>query len=464
MADSAKAHPTQPPAPAPKGVAISPDKVLRIGIVQAGKVVHERLIAPGQSVSVGESPKNTFVVPAKSLPKRFTLFQAKGDKYFLNFTEAMKGKISFQDSIKGLDELSGGGQAVKKGDVHVLHISGNTRGKIVFDDVTVLFQFVPPPPVSLKNLGRTDFRPTLLDGDDLVFFGFLALFAAMAMVFVVYVYSVEPVELVALEDIPERFVDIVLPPQDDQKQPELPTENATVKKEVEKQADDKKQSTAKRELTQAEKDAAEAARQEKLKQQVLQQSKLLAGILGTRGDSNGDPVEDVFAENDMVGSSLDEALKNVSGADMASADKLGVKQGVGGGRGDANIGDLARGGGGSASIGTGPSTAVKAKSTVGDIDAGSGEGADAVKTTIRKYGGQVKYCYETQLKTNQGLAGRLAIDMTITNGRVSSVSIGENGTGSKSLEECVLRKVRMWRFPEGVSAEGVYLPYILSAE
>jgi hypothetical protein len=105
---------------------------------------------------------------------------------------------------------------------------------------------------------------------------------------------------------------------------------------------------------------------------------------------------------------------------------------------------------------------VRAKSSVGDIDAGSGEGADAVKATIRKYGGQVQYCYETQLKTDASLSGRLAVEMDITNGRVSSVSISENATKSKALEDCVLRKIRAWRFPEGVSVEGVFLPYILS--
>lgn len=459
MAETEKALPSQPPSKsAPQAPA---EKVLRIGIVQAGKVVHERLVAPGQSVSIGESPKSTFVVPAKSIPKKFVLFVAKGDKYFLNYTDAMNGKISFQDSIKGLDELSKDGTATKKGTVWALPVSGNTRGKIVFDDVTVLFQFVPPPPVSLKNLGKTDFRPALLDGDDLVFFGFLALFAAVAMVFVAYVYSVEPVELVSLEDIPERFVDIVLPPPEERKEQEIPTETA-VKREVEKPAEEKQQSAPKRELTQAEKDAAEAARQQKLKDEVLKQSKLLAGILGTRGDASGDTVEDVFAENDTVGSSLEDALKNVSGADMATGDTLGVKQGAGGGRGDANIGDLARGGGGSAAVGSGPKTSVRAKSSVGDIDAGAGEGADAVKATIRKYGGQVQYCYETQLKTDASLSGRLAVDMDITNGRVSSVSISENATKSKALEDCVLRKIRAWRFPPEVTVEGVFLPYILS--
>jgi pSer/pThr/pTyr-binding forkhead associated (FHA) protein len=54
------------------GFGGAPDaaKVLRIGVVKDGKVVHERLIKPGQNVTVGESPRNTFVFPNASLPKK----------------------------------------------------------------------------------------------------------------------------------------------------------------------------------------------------------------------------------------------------------------------------------------------------------------------------------------------------------------------------------------------------------
>ena len=46
-----------------------PAKVLRIGIIQDGKIVRERLIKPGESVKVGESARNTFVFPKTSLPR-----------------------------------------------------------------------------------------------------------------------------------------------------------------------------------------------------------------------------------------------------------------------------------------------------------------------------------------------------------------------------------------------------------
>ena len=83
------------------GFGGTPDaaKVLRIGLVIDNKVVHERLIRPGQNVTVGESPRNTFVVPNASLPNRFMLFQAKGGKYSLNITDQMSGKIALDSFI-----------------------------------------------------------------------------------------------------------------------------------------------------------------------------------------------------------------------------------------------------------------------------------------------------------------------------------------------------------------------------
>ena len=57
------------------------------------------------------------------------------------------------------------------------------------------------------------------------------------------------------------------------------------------------------------------------------------------------------------------------------ADAMGVKRGGAGGREDAKIGDLARSGGGSASVDAGPSTQVTGKAVLGGVDAGSSEHA-----------------------------------------------------------------------------------------
>ena len=52
-------------------------KVLRIGIIQGDRIVSERLIKPGQSVTIGQDPKSTFVVAAEGVPKKVPMFVAR---------------------------------------------------------------------------------------------------------------------------------------------------------------------------------------------------------------------------------------------------------------------------------------------------------------------------------------------------------------------------------------------------
>ena len=98
-------------------------KVLRIGVVQGGKVVHERLIKPGQNVTVGESPKNTFVFSVEGLAKRFTLFQVKGSAYALNFTDEMSGKVQLESGIASLQQLRERGDVGKRGGLYTVPVS-----------------------------------------------------------------------------------------------------------------------------------------------------------------------------------------------------------------------------------------------------------------------------------------------------------------------------------------------------
>src|SRR5687768_6268563 len=67
-------------------------KVLRIGLIQGGRMVEERLMRRRETVSVGTSERNHFIVQAPGMPSRFDLFQLVGTDYILNFTDQMDGK------------------------------------------------------------------------------------------------------------------------------------------------------------------------------------------------------------------------------------------------------------------------------------------------------------------------------------------------------------------------------------
>lgn len=437
-------------------------KVLRIGVVQDGKIVQERLIKAGDPVTVGDNPKNTFNLPLTSVPKRFTLFvPGKNGSYTLAFVDGMNGRVSHKDALLGLDELRNQQGATKKGSEYLFPLTDGNRGKVQIEGVTFLFQFVPPPPEPIGH-ASIDFRPRLIEDDDPVYFGFLGLFSALATVFCIYVQNTE-VRDVTLDEIPERFTRIIMKPEVKVETPELTDEGKEEeKKEEEKKEAEKKEEPVKKELTEAEKQALEARRRAEMERKVMEQSKLLAGIIGTRGESNNGRAEDLFTDSDFAGQNLEQALQGVNGAEIGTAANLEAKKAQGGQRGDADIGDLTGAATGSAKVGSGPSTKVNGSVNLQGEDLSGAEGdADKIRAIVRKQSGQIKYCYESQLKLDPSIQGRVEVSWNLKDGRVTTASLITNTTGSDELAKCIVSKVKQWRFEETAQGEVVY-PFILT--
>ena len=75
MATQAAVRGAQPQAGAAPKV-----KILRIGIIQGGRIVEERLVRKRENITIGQSAKNLFVVPSEALPRRWQLlFEISGN-------------------------------------------------------------------------------------------------------------------------------------------------------------------------------------------------------------------------------------------------------------------------------------------------------------------------------------------------------------------------------------------------
>ncbi len=123
----------------------SAKKVLRLGIIQAGKIVEERIVRQRKAITLGASPRNTIVVPG--LPRSFVMFPQQRGRYRLRFTPGTDGRVSTNGEVLTMDQIRQRGLCRDKGDVQELPLDESTRGKIQLGEVTVLFQFVTPPPV-----------------------------------------------------------------------------------------------------------------------------------------------------------------------------------------------------------------------------------------------------------------------------------------------------------------------------
>ena len=90
-------------------------KVLRIGLVQGGKVIEERVIKQRTHVTVGPSEKSMFVLPTKSVPPNFKLFELVGNDYCINFLDGMGGRVALKTGISDLSALRGQARRVQQG-------------------------------------------------------------------------------------------------------------------------------------------------------------------------------------------------------------------------------------------------------------------------------------------------------------------------------------------------------------
>src|SRR5690606_27014034 len=103
-------------------------KVLRIGVVNAGHVLEERIIKDRASVSVGANEKNLFVIKGDDVPSRFVLFERIDDRYHLNFSSSMTGRVAQPGGTTDLSELKR--SATKTSQGYRVPLSEDVRGKI----------------------------------------------------------------------------------------------------------------------------------------------------------------------------------------------------------------------------------------------------------------------------------------------------------------------------------------------
>jgi hypothetical protein len=117
---------------------------------------------------------------------------------------------------------------------------------------------------------------------------------------------------------------------------------------------------------------------------------------------------------------------------------------------------------GSSEIGGGPQTIVSASVSLAEPGTTSSD-SDTVKTVVRRYAGQMKYCYERSLKRDGSLGGRVELGWSLEEGRVVDPYVAANGTGDAELAACMVQKLSRWRFVGAADGE-VSWPFVFSSK
>ena len=446
-------------------VAAPTQRILRVGVIQNGQVVEERIFRSRETVTAGQGLKNSFVVASSAFPASLTLFEVKGGKYHLRVTSAMQGRVALGDGMLDLANIATSGKGQKAGDAWSVEIPDSSRGKVSLGDTTLLFQFVAPPPLKVLPQLPANMRGNLLtflataasiDAVYLSSFAFSLLLQAGTILYAVN-FVPPPARDAAMKEMTERIIKIIAnvePPKP--KEEEVPTEvdpNAEAEKAEEKTPEAKPEPEAKpaQEAPPRTQEEIRAAAKER-----VQQDSALSALFNS--DSGAGPALGI--SESMSSKRADEVIANQKlagdGTGVASNANLGGSDGASGKLGGVDVSGNSSVGGATAGRvegTTGAKVKIRLKAEA-ESTAGSGSlSKDKIREVIDRRKKDIERCYERELAKDPGLKGRLEIKWTIgEEGTVTQADVGENDLGS-AVAACSKGVVRRWRFakPEGGS-------------
>lgn len=458
-----------------------PLRALRIGLFLNGQPLEERVLRRREPVTIGSDARCTLIVPPqRDLPGKLLLFTVDESGYSLCLPDGVSGRVTIAGVQRSVAEIRDEELPDREGVVHVALDKG-ALGELRIGELRLLFQLVKPPPVAAvggQSIRDRSLRPSLIDllGRDKRLLQLAAVSFVCHFGFVMYLRAMERPKAADIEELPDRFVKMLIP-----KKLEPPKPPPTPKVEP-KPAEQKKEEQAKKqpdvkpgqkpppkpeEVAAAAAAAAKAAadRQEKMAAQVQSMGALKVLTAAGPGGVLADLLKNGGTERDA-----DVVFKEVGGVGPATGDRsLGAAKGGGTGQ-TQGIGGLVASGP-SDGVGTGGKQEKKVTAVVQDSSPQDLDPVDldpqAVIAKIRQYRGALVACYETALKRTPTLAGKITLKFTIGKvGKVTQVEVEVDTMHDEDVKQCIIDHAQSWRFPppkSGNDAVQFSYPFIFQA-
>jgi hypothetical protein len=433
-----------------RSVATTGPRVLRVGVVQSGRVVEERIIKQRGHVTVGPHEKNLFVIPSQSTPPSLRLFELIGGDYYLNFVDGMHGRIAMQTGVSDIDTLRAQARRTKEG-YYQVKLNDDSRGKIVIGETTFLFQFVAPPPVQpkpqlpvavIRGTSAIDWPTTIIAA-----FSFLLHFLAIGALYSDWLDPVVDDEL-SVAGLIDSVKNLPPPPPVEEK----PIEDTL--EAVEKGEEKKEQKAAPKGAGKVEPGKMSARQVAALTNELDQLEMATLGALSSAGPATAG----VLRSGEVPTSALDQAAASGAGV---GAGEGGLK--IGGGGGTIRPGEMGSGlaglgktgrtegtqGAGQAKAVKGPKGSARASA---NVTAGSVSNAASVVARMRA---AFRACYQRGLDNNPDIEGKITLTLKVgPNGEVQSVTPSTTGNLPSDVVGCVQSRARAAQFdpPQGGTA------------
>ena len=435
-------------------------RILRIGVILGGKIIEERLLRTRQTITIGQSQKNTFCIPIEGLPREWPIFVLENDSYGLQFMEDMDGRISSGNSVESLEQMRSS-KAQKRGKHWFAKLDEKSRGKLVLGEMTLLFQFVTAPPLQPRPRLPASVRGTLADRVDPRLAVILGLSLLLHFGVALYAYQMDRVVMTRTEELARQFeedqfqdrvvaVDLQDPIVDDSnKKAEEVTKEDTkkvtkvVKKNPNPKGNNKQPKTDPNAGGGSKNPGANAEAEQAAVNEAIQKSSLVLAITG--GEGKGSRYQKM-SDIDQ-GAGLEKSLQNAKGSKIGTSGK-GQKRarGQGSGKIAGNKGPNV----GGVSEGTGIATKKEEKVSkakfgkVDDLTDTTLDPSQVARLIKTRYLAGIKRCHEKVLKTDPTAQGRVNIRFTVgPTGKVTSAKVkGFNAI----VDACIQAQANRWRF------------------
>jgi outer membrane biosynthesis protein TonB len=352
----------------------------------------------------------------------------------LNFLDGMTGRVALPTGISDLAMLKGQARRNQQG-AYQIRLTEDSRGKVVVDDTTFLFQFVAPPPIQPKpqlpvsvTRGATsiDWATTMIAA-----FSFLLHFSALDPV-VDYDVNISSL-LDQVKNLP--------PPPPVEEPTEKPTDAPTESKAAEAPKAAPKGAGKAGPMSEA-KAAA-------LSNQLEQMEMATLGALSGAGPAT----EGVLKTGEVPTGALDKAAASSAGVGVGGLSLGGgggaIRPGSAGG-GLGSIGSTGTGtgqGSGQAQTVQGP----KGNASTGAANVSGGTVSNAARVVAGMRAG-FRNCYNRALAQNPDVEGRIALSIRVgPGGEVQGVTAAPSGNLPDSVVSCVKARAQAAQFdpPQG---------------
>jgi len=438
--------------------------VLQVALLWGDTLIDVQHFEDGVPVRIGDGPQVHFPVFATAVGASYQLALSGSREITVNVPfNAGLSLLSKGDTYKSREQLKAEGKLGPSqgatGDS--LKVGLHDQVTVTLDTVSFVVRFArPSSAVAAPKLEEMDFS----------FFKISTISIMTFIAMVVSIFITPHVDDGGNEDIfqnPAKYVKLLVRPE---KKIELKKELSGAK-EGAKAKDDEgkfgKKEEKKQEADPSKKGApvVDANKREEDRKKVMS-----AGLLGAMGGAAG-AASNIFGPGGL-GTGINNALGGLKGGagmgDAGGVGGLGSRgSGAGGGGTGLGLGGLGTKGVGRGAGGGGIDLGGRGKEGTriipGKTTVVGGLSKDVIAKVIKRHENEIKYCYEAELQKTPDLSGKVAVAWTIDgSGAVADASVSESTLNNGTAEQCILTRIRRWKFPEpeGGGVVSVTFPWV----